>query len=171
MVEPPQPQPCITVSIVVPVYSGETFLRELTREIERLRQRWVESDSLLAVDELILVDDSAIDRSSELADQLAKEKSWVRVMHLSRNFGQHAATNAGILYSSGDWVVTLDEDLQHPPAAIPAMLRKAAETGCDVVYANPEADVHERGLRDLSSRTFKQLMRWLTGDPAHPQRK
>ncbi len=83
-------------------------------------------------------------------------------MHLSRNFGTHAATDAGILYSSGDWVVTLDEDLQHPPAAIPAMLRKAAETRCDIVYANPEGDVHERAWRDVSSRSYKRIIKWLT---------
>ena len=166
MVEPPATsQPRITVSIVVPVYSGEDYLRELTAEVDRLRQRWIDSGPLLAMDELIFVDDSAIDRSAELLDQIAKEKSWVRVVHLSRNFGTHAATDAGILQSSGDWVVTLDEDLQHPPAAIPAMLRKAADTECDIVYANPEGDVHERGLRDVSSRSYKRIIQWLTGNP------
>jgi len=163
MVEPlPTPQPSITVSIVVPVFSGEAFLRDLTGEVERLRRRWIEAGSLLAVGELIFVDDAAIDRSPELLDQIAEEKSWVRVVHLSRNFGTHAATDAGILYSSGDWVVTLDEDLQHPPAAIPAMLRKAAETRCDIVYANPEGDVHERAWRDVSSRSYKRIIKWLT---------
>lgn len=166
MVEPlPTPQPSITVSIVVPVFSGEAFLRELTGEVERLRQRWIEAGALLAVGELIFVDDAAVDRSPELLDQIAEEKSWVRVVHLSRNFGTHAATDAGILYSSGDWVVTLDEDLQHPPAAIPAMLRKAAETRCDIVYANPEGEVHERAWRDVSSRSIKRIIKWLTGNP------
>lgn len=102
MVEPlPTPQPSITTSIVVPVFSGEAFLRELTGEVERLRQRWFEAGSLLAVSELIFVDDFAINRSPELLNQIAKEKSWVRVVHLSRNFGSHAATDAGILHSSG----------------------------------------------------------------------
>jgi glycosyltransferase involved in cell wall biosynthesis len=80
MVEPlPTPQPSITVSIVVPVFSGEAFLRDLTGEVERLRRRWIEAGSLLAVGELIFVDDAAIDRSPELLDQIAEEKSWVRV--------------------------------------------------------------------------------------------
>lgn len=160
-----KPPPSVSVSIIVPVYSGEAYLRDLTEEVERLRQGWISSGALLSIEELIFVDDSAVDGSPDLLEQIAKEKPFVRVVHLSRNFGQHAAIVAGVLHSVGDFVVTLDEDLQHPPAAIPAMLRKVAETGCDVVYAGPDSDVHESAFRVFSSRTYKRLIKWLTGNP------
>lgn len=108
----------ISISVIVPVYTGASFLRELTQEIERVRERWIASGAPLSIEELIFVDDAAIDNSADVLDDISKNKAWVTVLHLARNFGQHAATIEGVLHSSGDWVVTMDEDLQHPPAAI-----------------------------------------------------
>src|SRR6516164_7722588 len=106
----------ISVSLVVPVYSGEPYLRRLVEAVEGLRQRWIAESAPIGIAELIFVDDSAVDGTPALLDTLAAEKPWVTTLHLARNFGQHPATAAGILHSSGDWVATLDEDLQHPPA-------------------------------------------------------
>jgi glycosyltransferase involved in cell wall biosynthesis len=131
--------------------------------VEDLRQRWLSERAPVSVAELILVDDCAIDGSPTLLDTLAKEKSWVVVLHLARNFGQHPATAAGILHTSGDWVVTLDEDLQHPPSRIPDLLRKAVATGSDTVYASAETHVHESILRDFGSRSYKRVLALLTG--------
>lgn len=86
----------ISVSLVVPVYSGEAYLRRLVEAVDNLRQRWLTEGAPINVAELILVDDCAIDGSPTLLDVLAKEKSWVVVLHLARNFGQHPATAAGI---------------------------------------------------------------------------
>ena len=66
-------------------------------------------------------------------------------------FRAASATEAGILYTSGDWVVTLDEDLQHPPALIEALLIKAVTDHCDIVYANPKNATHQNLLRDCGS--------------------
>lgn len=89
-------------------------------------------------------------------------------MDLSRNFGQHSATVAGILYSSGDWVVTLDEDLQHRPQAIEALLQEACSAEADLVYAQPKYDVHGGGYRDLFSRLLKKLIAALSGNSFVP---
>ena len=86
-------------------------------------------------------------------------------LHLSRNFGQHPATIVGILHSSGDWVVTMDEDLQHRPEVIKLLLRKAVTGHDDIVYAKPASAVHEAAIRDWTSRSFKRVMQWLTDNP------
>jgi undecaprenyl-phosphate 4-deoxy-4-formamido-L-arabinose transferase len=83
---------------------------------------------------------------------------------MARNFGQHPATIAGILYSSGDWVVTLDEDLQHPPEKIDDLLLKVAQQSFDIVYAKAEGSVHENYLRDFGSILYKRAIETLTGN-------
>lgn len=156
------PAPPVTVSVVVPVYSGAEYLAALIEEIARVRTGWSDSAAPLRLVEVILVDDAAVDSSPEIADGLAAE--WVKVIHLARNFGQHPATIAGILQSSGDWIVTLDEDLQHPPVRIEDMLRIAVRGGHDIVYANPHGPVHRSLMRDFSSRLYKRLMQSATGN-------
>lgn len=154
------------VSVVVPVYSGEKYLERLVEEVHALKRSWSAEGSPVNLVELILVDDAAIDNSGEIADRLSVTYPWVMSIHLSRNFGQHAATIGGILHSSGDWIVTLDEDLQHPPDRIEEMLLRAALKNDDVIYAQPQSRaVHGKVWRDGSSRSLKRLMEWLTGTP------
>lgn len=153
----------IDVSVVVPVYSGQDYLERLVAELEAVRADWVAQGAPMRLSEVILVDDSAIDGSPALIDRLAAMHNWVVPLHLSRNFGQHPATVAGILYCAGDWVVTMDEDLQHPPDKIIALLRAAVAESSDVVYAQPIKGVHKSHVRDLGSVFIKRLIAWLTG--------
>lgn len=155
----------IAVSVVAPVYSGEKYLDRLVDEVDHLRNRFSVQESQVRIAELIFVDDGAVDGSAALIDRLSADSDWIKVLHLSRNFGQHAATIAGISNSSGDWIVTLDEDLQHPPERIVDLLRKAADTGCDIVYARASSAVHQTFVRDFSSRAYKRMMEWITGNP------
>ena len=154
----------ISLSVVVPVYSGAHYLPALVEELDALRQRWIEDGAPLRLTEVVMVDDAAIDDSPEIIDRLAGEQPWITVLHLMRNFGQHAATIAGILHTSGDWVVTMDEDLQHPPKAIEQLVWHAVKTASDIVYARPNSAVHEVVARDMSSRLFKRLLVLLSGN-------
>lgn len=156
--------PPITVSVVVPVYSGADYLPKLIAEIERVRTGWTDSAAPLRLVETILVDDAAVDSSPEVTDRLAREKEWVTVIHLARNFGQHPATIAGILHTSGDWIITLDEDLQHPASRIEDMLRIAVRNGDDIVYAKADSAVHQSHMRDFGSRLYKRLVQLMTGN-------
>jgi glycosyltransferase involved in cell wall biosynthesis len=156
----------ITISVVVPVYGGEFYLEKLASEIETVRNVWKTADSEISLHELILVDDDAIDRSPEIIDELSAAHPWVRAIHLGRNFGQHAATVAGISNSSGDWVVTMDEDLQHPPAQIAPMLRQSAHGRHDIVYAAGAPGIRHDVKRDALSRHYKRAIGWLTSNPA-----
>jgi glycosyltransferase involved in cell wall biosynthesis len=153
-----------TLSIVVPVYLGASYIRALVSEVSKLKMQLQDNSEVISLTKLIFVDDSAIDRSPEILDEISAEYEWVHVTHLSRNYGQHAATIAGILHTEEDWVVTMDEDLQHPPKNIPSLLLEAVQHHCDIVYGRPVAAVHQSAFRDWSSRALKYLIEWSTGE-------
>lgn len=155
----------IALSLVIPVYSGEDYLAALAEAIEAVRRDWTARDYPMSIAEAIFVDDHSRDNSDQMLVELSSKYSWATYLQLSRNFGQHPATIAGILHTSGDWVVTLDEDLQHHPERIIKLLERAVSTGSDLVYAKPVGAVHGKRSRDGSSRLFKRLMVWLTGNP------
>lgn len=158
----------LSLSAVIPVYSGASYLEDMVKEIAMIREKWLDSNAPITLLELIFVDDSAIDSSPQILEELATQYPWVIVIHLSRNFGQHPATVAGILHSSGDWIVTLDEDLQHPPNQIENLLKKAAKESYDIVYACPQEAVHEDLIRDIGSKLYKIIIAKLTGNKNIP---
>ncbi|MFN2634740.1 MAG: glycosyltransferase [Thermoanaerobaculia bacterium] len=115
------------VSVVVPVYNEQANLDEFFRRVLAVM------DGLAGPYELLLVDDGGRDRSLEILKAwAARRPDVVRVLELSRNFGQHPAILAGFRDVTGDVVVTLDADLQNPPEEIPKLLSKVEE-GYDVV--------------------------------------
>ena len=154
----------ISISVVIPVYSGESYIEELLEELDKLSNSLISQDAPFCLREVIFVNDNAKDNSAGIIEKYAKNHQWIVLLHLSRNFGQHPATIAGILHSSGDWVVTLDEDLQHPPAQIPRLLLKAVTTGADVVYGKAAVPVHQSLIRDVSSKISKLCISLLSGN-------
>ena len=154
----------ITVSTVTPVYSGEDYLPELVSRLEKVRENWRTLESPVELTESIFVTDGAIDDSAEILSSLSKDRPWMMIVNLSRNFGQHSATVAGILHSSGDWVVTLDEDLQHDPELIESILQSAVSVSDDIVYANPIDRVHGGRFRDWASCFYKAIVARITGN-------
>ncbi len=81
--------------------------------------------------------DRGVDGSEEVVRELAASDDWVRPVWLSRNFGQHLATLAGMTSAGGDWIVTMDEDGQHDPAYIGDLLDTAYRDRTQLVYASP----------------------------------
>jgi polyisoprenyl-phosphate glycosyltransferase len=148
----------ITLSTVTPVYRGAETLRALVAELDQYRKELITAQGPLRLVESIFVDDGSADGSSSVLEELKEEFDWIHVITLSRNYGQHPATVAGILYSSGDWVATLDEDLQHHPKFLNELLQKAITESSDIVYANPIHPVHESAFRDTSSRRIKWIV-------------
>jgi undecaprenyl-phosphate 4-deoxy-4-formamido-L-arabinose transferase len=114
------------ISLVIPVYNEEDNLPAL---MERIRPVM---SGLERPYEIILVDDGSRDRSLELMTGYA-ENPEVRVVELTRNYGQHAAILAGFSIVRGEIVVTLDADLQNPPEEIPRLIQTMEEGGFDVV--------------------------------------
>ncbi|HKF44404.1 MAG TPA: glycosyltransferase [Thermoanaerobaculia bacterium] len=115
------------ISVVVPVFNEEANLQEFLSRLTAVMDAQGEPY------EVILVDDGSRDASlSILKSWAAKRSDRIRVLELSRNFGQHQAILAAFRDVTGDVVVTLDADLQNPPEEVPKLLAKFAE-GYDVV--------------------------------------
>jgi glycosyltransferase involved in cell wall biosynthesis len=155
----------VLISAVIPVYQGEQTLAALVAELEHAAEFWKAVGLPIELVEGIFVDDASRDQSVQVLGELQRRYPWMRVLTLSKNFGQHPATIAGILYSCGDWVVTLDGDLAHHPQHIRPMLAHAISQELDVVYAKPAGTVQHSILRDGSSRLCKRLMAFFTGNP------
>jgi glycosyltransferase involved in cell wall biosynthesis len=157
----------ISVSVVIPVYSGEATLRGLIGEISSLTTAQRTPGGLtFVVDSVVLAWDHGTDPSDKVIRDLAATHSWIRPVWLSRNFGQHPATCAGILATGSDWIVTMDEDGQHDPAYIAAMLDRAYETRSQLVYAHPSNRPPHGFVRNSLSRLAKRVFRWLVGNAA-----
>ena len=138
------------LSVVVPVYRSEAILPELVQRLEIVLSR------ITSAYELVLVNDSSPDRSWDVICQLAGRYSWIHPINLMRNYGQHNALLCGIRAAQYDMIVTLDDDLQHPPEEIPKLLAVLAQ-GFDVVYGTPENEEHGF-LRDLASVVTKMAL-------------
>jgi len=154
------------ISVVIPVYQGEQTLAGLVKEIALLAvpTRTAEGHVFQVV-ELLLVNDHGPDRSDQVIRELAGAHDFVRPVWLSRNFGQHPATLAGMASSSGDWIVTMDEDGQHDPADIGDFLDVALAQGSQLVYADPLNSPPHNVLRNASSRAAKWVFsNFLTGN-------
>jgi polyisoprenyl-phosphate glycosyltransferase len=151
-----------TIAIVVPVYRGEQILRPLVEEIAPLvEQQTTPGGARFRVVEMILVHDAGPDASDVVIRELARHHPFVRPVWLARNYGQHAATLAGMSSTSADWIVTMDEDGQHDPLAIAAMLDVALSTRSPLVYARPTNAPPHGVLRNAASRTAHGAARLL----------
>lgn len=146
------------VSLVIPVYCGEKTLPELIDEIQSLTfEQTTPVGTLYVVSEVILVHDCGPDRSDLVMEALGEKHSFVRLVWLSRNYGQHAATMAGMASATGDWVVTIDEDGQQDPSDIGLMLDKAISESLQLVYAQPTNPPPHGWLRNSLSRIAKAI--------------
>jgi glycosyltransferase involved in cell wall biosynthesis len=112
---------------------------------------------------VLMVNDCGPDDSAAVMRGLEAEHPVARSVWLSRNFGQHAATLAGMASAGGDWIVTLDEDGQHDPAYIGAMLDVAISEQVSVVYARPTNREPHSAARNFGSRSAKRVVSVLSG--------
>lgn len=142
--------PKTSLSIVIPVYNSETILPELTLQLTSLLQ------SIAADYEIIFINDGSRDESWAVIQRLAKENPTVRGFTMMRNYGQHNTLLFGIRAATKQIIVTMDDDLQHPPEEIPRLLAKLSE-GYDVVYGTPQKEEHGI-LRTLASQLTKIVL-------------
>ena len=145
-----------SVSIVVPVYQGEHTLDALIGEIAPFVEPTISPKGCtFRIAEVVLVHDGAVDGSAAVMEALSDKFPFVRPIWLSRNFGQHAATLAGMASTVSEYVVTMDEDGQQTPAAIGAMLDHALEHDAQLVYAWPTNPAPHGPLRNTASHFAK----------------
>ncbi len=139
------------ISIVVSTYNEESalplFYKEACRVLSRISWDY----------ELIFVNDGSQDQTPLLLDQIVREDSKVRVIHLSRNFGHEAAMIAGLDYARGDGVICMDCDLQHPPEKIPEILA-CFDQGYDVISMVREKNEDAGLLSRICSSLFYRIL-------------
>jgi polyisoprenyl-phosphate glycosyltransferase len=139
------------LSVVLPVRDEAPVIPDLvprlTSALEALEESW----------EVIFVDDGSRDSSWTLLEAAAEHDGRIRAVRFSRNFGHQIALSAGLRLATGDAVVTMDSDLQHPPEVIPSLLAKALE-GFDVVYAVRSATDSASWFKRASARFFYSLL-------------
>ena len=153
------------VSVVIPVYQGERTLPALVSALAPLTELWTSPDGHpLRVTEVLLVHDNGPDASADVMRDLQERYRFVRLVWLSRNFGQHPATLAGMASSGGEWIVTLDEDGQHDPLLLGAMLDVAMRDRADVVYGRPTNEPPHGFVRNAASRGAKRVLRLTTNE-------
>lgn len=146
------------ISVVIPVYGGGRTLGLL---VERLGGTLPQAaDSF----EVLLVNDGSPDDSWAVIEELAGKCSWVRGINLRRNYGQHNATLCGVRAARYEITVTMDQDLQHPPEEIPALLAKLNE-GFDVVYGAPRK-LPQGFARNILTANIKRLLARVMGVPS-----
>ncbi len=146
-----------TCSIVIPVYNSQATLEELVSRLKKVL------DELCSQYEVILVNDGSRDGSWDEICRLSALFPVVRGINMMRNYGQHNAILCGTRAACYEIVVTMDDDLQHPPEEIHKLLEKLAE-GCDVVYGIPEKLPHAF-WRNLFSKLTKRILAWVMGIP------
>lgn len=145
----------VKISIVIPVYLGDACLIELHR-------RLLNSVHPLTHDfEIIFVEDCGPDGSWAAIERIAARDPHVRGVRLSRNFGQHRAITAGLDQASGDWIVTMDCDLQDRPEDIPRLYAEALK-GYDMVLAR-RMTRRDACWKRLSSAAFYAVFSYLVG--------
>lgn len=147
------------LSIVIPVYNEEQSLDELLTRINEVCGREHYQASVL------LVDDGSSDQSWSVIERLSQQYAHVRGLKLRRNFGKAAALAAAFERVDGDYVVTMDADLQDDPNEIPHLLAKLSE-GYDVVSGWKQVR-HDPWHKVLPSRLFNSMISWLTGVRLH----
>lgn len=142
----------ITLSVVVPVFRSAATLPELIERLKRVL------DALGQPWEMIFVDDGSPDESWALLRRFSALDRRLVAIRLQRNFGQHAALICGFRAARGTVIVTLDDDLQHPPEEIPRLWRRLVDEGWDVVYGSYRVKQHA-AWRNGASRIVNALYR------------
>jgi undecaprenyl-phosphate 4-deoxy-4-formamido-L-arabinose transferase len=144
------------ISVVIPVYNSSEILPKLISELNLVLQNC--SDKY----QIILVNDCSKDDSWKAISSLAEEYKFIKGINLMKNYGQHNAILCGIKNADYEYIITMDDDLQHPPKEIPNLLEKLSDD-IDVVYGIPKSNAHN-SWRNLSSKISHFLFKKLTAN-------
>ena len=146
-----------TYSVVIPVYNSEAVVGDTVDQLvavfEHMQLQY----------EVVLVNDGSVDNSWNIIAEKARNNPSITALQMLKNYGQHNANLAGLRETTGDWVLTMDDDLQNPPDQIPLMI-EAALQGHDVIFGEFESK-QASGVRRLGSKVIGMLNRRIFGQP------
>ncbi len=144
------------LSVVIPLFN----------EADNLKNLWQRLESALTAFssyEVIFVNDGSSDATEILLQELAETNSRVNYLNLSRNFGHQIAVSAGLEYASGNYIVTLDGDLQHPPELINQLYETALQSKAQVVYACRKERIGESAIKKRFAKIYYSIFKTITG--------
>ena len=147
------------ISVVIPLYNEE-------RNVAAVATGVIEHTAPFAEVELIFIDDGSQDNTLTEIKKVARNESGVYYLSLSRNFGHQNALRAGLDIATGEAVVTMDGDMQHPPEMLPEMIRKWWD-GYDVVFTVRQDTTDSSWFKRKSSALFYRIMNRMTGIRLH----
>lgn len=150
------------LSIVIPIYNEAAVLRLLEARLRPV------VDGMGMTYEVVAVDDGSTDETPAVLTGLRRDWPQLRIIRLRANAGHQAALSAGLNRATGDYVVSMDADLQDPPETIPAMVAAADEGALDVVYGVREDRSTDSVFKRWSARVFYRLIRTLGSTSAAP---
>lgn len=138
------------ISIVVPILNEEGNIELLIEKINEVLKPYGEY-------ELIFIDDGSTDNTLDIIREKRQGNSKIHFLSFSRNFGHQNALRAGLDHATGDCVISMDGDLQHPPELIPKLIDKWQE-GCDIVYTIRKDDPKLSFLKRKTAKIFYGMM-------------
>ena len=144
------------IDVLIPVFNEQDNIIPIVNAIEDI------FENLQYIYEIIFIDDGSKDKTLLNIQHLAMENSHIKFISLSKNFGKNNAILAGLNYSTGDALITMDADLQHPPEMIPQMIEKW-EKGSAVVYTyRTDKGQYANHFQQFSSKIFYKLINSLS---------
>lgn len=146
-----------SVSLVIPAYNEEEGITATLNEIVRVL------DAVALDKEIIVVDDGSSDNTWNLLQQISLDGIRINLIRLSRNFGKESAIMAGIDHCSGDAVIILDSDMQHPPELLVTMINTWQTEEIDIIDGVKEERSSESWLNRTTSSLYNSLFKLMTG--------
>ncbi len=147
------------ISVVIPVYNGHLSLKELSMKLNKTLTK------ICPEHEIILIDDGSQDNSWQIIQELHKEHSNIKGIKLKMNYGQQSAILCGLSKAAFEYIVTMDDDLQHNPHDLLHLI-KEVEKGYDVVYGVSKTRYHSP-YRVMGSKITDKLFNILLKKPDH----
>lgn len=151
----------IKLSVIIPVYNSEETLEDFFTRLYKVLQQTAFPF------EIIFVDDHSADSSWEVLKKLKSNHSTlIKIIRLTANFGQHNATLCGLCQSNGEIVITMDDDLQHPPEEIPKLIEAMGENRADMIYGIDDdylplfRKISSNFLKWISQKALGQYGEW-----------
>ncbi|MCI9490283.1 MAG: glycosyltransferase family 2 protein [Dorea sp.] len=141
------------ISIVIPCYNEEEALPVYYREMSRIMKEMADTEF-----ELLFVDDGSTDRTLGILKEMNENDARCRYLSFSRNFGKEAALYAGLKNAQGEYVATMDVDMQDPPGLLPEMYRILKEENYDSVATRRSTRTGEPRIRSFLSESFYKFI-------------
>ncbi|MFC2152102.1 glycosyltransferase family 2 protein [Bacteroidota bacterium] len=138
------------VSIIIPVFNEEGCISLLVKKVIEIVQIYYDY-------EVLLIDDGSTDKTLQILKKLNSENQKIKYISFSRNFGHQSALRAGIKKATGECIISLDADFQHPPELIPEMIEKWKE-GYDIVYTLRRDNIKIPFFKKFTARLFYKIL-------------